>query len=82
MGCVGRPSYSFGPVSSSLYSHMVISHVPLLVTEVNPCWRRLLLGWVTFCEISVVSSFSTRLFRFYSRTLRHQCDAGIAKQCR
>ena len=54
--------------------------VPLLVTEVKPCWPRLLLGWVT-CEISVVSVFSSRLFRFYSRTLSHRCDAGIAKQC-
>ena len=36
MGCVGRPRYSFGSVSSSSESHMVISHVPLLVTEVSP----------------------------------------------
>ena len=33
---------------------MAISHVLLLVTEVKPCWPELLLGWVTFLEISVV----------------------------
>ena len=81
VGCVGRPRYNFESVSSSLQSHMVISHVPLLITEGEPCWPRLLLGRVTFCEISVFRFFSSRLFRFYSRTLRHQCDAGIAKQC-
>ena len=48
---------------------MVISHVPLLVTEVKPWWPALLLRWVTFYEISVVSFFSSRLFRFYSSTL-------------
>ena len=75
VGCVSRPSNNFGPVSSSLYSHMVISHVPLLVTEGEPCWPRLLLGWVTFSEISIVSFFPSRLFPFYSRILSHHSSS-------
>ena len=79
--CVGRPRTHFGPVSSSSWSHMAISRVLLLVNKVKPCWPGLLLGWVTFYEISVVGFFSGRLFSFYSCTLRHQCDAGITKPC-
>ena len=49
----GRPRRHFGSVSSSS-SHMAINHVLLLVTEVKPCWQRVVLEWVTFCEIGVV----------------------------
>ena len=56
-------------ISSSSYSHMVISHVLLLVTEVKPCSPGLPLEWIT-CEISVVGFFFlVVLFRFYSCTL-------------
>ena len=37
---------------------MAINHVLLLVTEVKPCWQKVPLGWVTFCEIGVVGFFS------------------------
>ena len=59
---------------------MVISHVLLLITDFKLFWQGLLLGWVTFREIGVVCFFVVVFFRFYSCTLRLQCDAEIAKQ--
>ena len=56
MGCLGRPHTHSGQFRQS---HMAISHMLLLVTEVKPCWQGLLriLGWVTFCEIGVLGFF-------------------------
>ena len=39
MGCLGRPHTHSGQFRQS---HMAISHMLLLVTEVKPCWQGLL----------------------------------------
>ena len=76
-----QTTYTFQASFVVIVVSLVTSHVLLLVTELKLCWLGLLPGWVTFCEISVVGIFSGRLFSIYSCTSRHQCDAGIAKQC-
>ena len=44
---LGRPRLKFAQVSLLSWSHMVISHVLVLLTEVKSHWLWLILGWVT-----------------------------------
>ena len=51
----GRPMLKFGRVSLSLQSHMEISHVLLLLTEVNPLTPKIsLVILLTLCHIVLV----------------------------